>query len=84
MNIEMIRLRSELVALEVLTVGVVRDLQRKEPALRPALQQLADRMTAQSDRLPVQANSAEEADLLASEFQEAWQRLMQRVLLPQA
>jgi hypothetical protein len=81
MDIEFIRLRSELIALEALVIAVFRDMQRQDPALSPSLRVMASRTTEEYSRIPVKHPSPEIADLMAAEFQVAWERLLQRVIL---
>jgi hypothetical protein len=80
MDIEVIRLKSELVALETLVVALTRSLASWQPGLAKTLQATADELRERYRHLPLRDSSREMADLVAAEFQEAWDRLMQLVL----
>ena len=79
MNIEMIRLKSELMALETLVVALTRSLASWQPSLDKSLRTTADELRERYRHLPIPDSSPETADLVAAEFQEAWDRLMQLV-----
>ena len=78
-DIEMIRLKSELVALETLVVALTRSLASWQPSLDKSLRTTADELRERYRHLPIPDSSPETADLVAAEFQEAWDRLMQLV-----
>jgi hypothetical protein len=82
MDIEVIRLKSELVALETLVVALTRSLASWQPSLANSLQATADELRERYRHLPIRDSSPETADLVAAEFQQAWDRLMQLVLRP--
>ena len=82
MDIEVIRLKSELVALETLVVALTRSLASWQPSLTRSLRATADELRERYRHLPIRDSSPETADLVAAEFQEAWDRLMQLVLRP--
>ena len=82
MDIEMIRLKSEVVALETLVVALTRSLASWQPSLATSLQATADELRQRYRHLPIRDSSPETVDLVASEFQQAWERLMQLVLRP--
>lgn len=81
MDMELIRLKSEFLALETLMVAVLKSMQRSMPQFAESLRTSAQAATEQYRELPVKAQSPEESDLLAAEFQEALNRLLQRVLI---
>jgi hypothetical protein len=80
MDIEMIRLKSELVALETLVVALTRSLASWQPSLDKSLRATADELRERYRHLPMRGSSPETSDLVAAEFEEAWDRLMQLVL----
>lgn len=81
MDIETIRLRSEFLALEILTVQTVRALADAHPSFAQSLREQGNLTTERLSRLAIpRAPTPEQADLLSSELQEAWERLLQRVL----
>jgi hypothetical protein len=82
MDIEVIRVKSELVALETLVVALTRSLASWQPSLAKSLQATAEELRERYRHLPIQDSSAETANLVAAEFQQAWDRLMQLVLRP--
>jgi hypothetical protein len=82
MDIEMIRLKSELVALETLVVALTRSLASWQPTLAKSMQATAEELRERYRRLPILDSSPETTDLVAAEFQQAWDRLMQLVLRP--
>ena len=82
MDIEVIRLKSELVALETLVVALTRSLASWQPTFTKSLQATAEELRERYRHLPIRNSSPETADLVAAEFQEAWNRLMQLVLRP--
>jgi hypothetical protein len=82
MDIEVIRLKSELVALETLVAALTRSLASWQPSLAGSLQATAEELRQRYRHLPLRDSSPETADLLAAEFQGAWDRLMQLVLRP--
>jgi hypothetical protein len=79
-DIDMIRLKSELVALETLVVALARSLASWQPSLDKSLRATADELRERHRHLPMADSSPETADLAAARFQEAWDRLMQLVL----
>jgi hypothetical protein len=82
MDIEVIRLKSELVALETLVVALTRSLASWQPTFAKSLQATAEELRERYRHLPIRGSSPETADLVAAEFQQAWDRLMQLVLRP--
>ena len=80
MDIEVIRLKSELVALETLVIALTRSLASWQPSLASSLQATADELRKRYRHLPIMDSSPETADLVAAEFQQAWDRLMQLVV----
>jgi hypothetical protein len=82
MDIEVIRLKSELVALETLVVALTRSLASWQPTLPKSLQATADELRERYRHLAIRDSPPETADLVAAEFQQAWDRLMQLVLRP--
>ena len=80
MDIEVIRLKSELVALETLVVALTRSLASWQPSLTQSLRATAEEMRERYRHLPIRDSSPETAELVAAEFQEAWNRLTQLVL----
>jgi hypothetical protein len=82
MDIEVVRLKSELVALETLVVALTRSLASWQPTFTKSLQATAEELRERYRHLPIRNSSPETADLVAAEFQEAWDRLMQLVLRP--
>jgi len=80
MDIEVIRLKSELVALETLVVALTRSLASWRRSLTQSLRATADEMRERYRHLPIRDSSPETADLVAAEFQEARNRLTQLVL----
>ena len=82
MDIEVIRLKSEVVALETLVVALTRSLASWQPTFTKSLQATAEELRERYRHLPIRNSSPETADLVAAEFQEAWDRLMQLVLRP--
>jgi hypothetical protein len=80
MDLEVIRLKSELVALETLVVALTRSLASWQPSLDKSLRTTADELRERYRHLPMRDSSPETAGLVAAEFQEAWDRLMQLVL----
>ena len=82
MDIEVIRLKSELVALETLVVALTRSLASWQPSLAQSLRATADELRERYRHLPMRDSSPETADLVAAEFQEAWDRLMHLVVRP--
>jgi hypothetical protein len=82
MEIEVIRLKSELVALETLVIALTRSLASWQPSLASSLQATADELRERYRHLPMRDSSPETVDLVAGEFQEAWDRLMKLVLRP--
>jgi hypothetical protein len=82
MDIEVIRLKSELVALETLVVALTRSLASWQPSFAESLRATAKELRERYRHLPIRDSSPETADLVAAEFQEAWDRLMQLVVRP--
>jgi hypothetical protein len=82
MDIEMIRLKSELLALETLVIALTRSLKSWQPSLGASLRATAEELRERYRHLPIRDSSPETADLVSAEFQEAWDRLMQLVLRP--
>ena len=82
MDVELIRLKSELVALETLVVALTRSLASWQPSLGNSLQATAEELRERYRHLPIIDSSPEMVDLVAAEFQQAWDRLMQLVLRP--
>jgi hypothetical protein len=82
MDIEMIRLKSELVALETLVVALTRSLASWQPTLAKSMQATAEELRERYRHLPILDSSPETAGLVAGEFEQAWDRLMQLVLRP--
>ncbi|HWZ62731.1 MAG TPA: hypothetical protein VNX02_06915 [Steroidobacteraceae bacterium] len=82
MDSEVIRLKSALVALETLVVALTRSLASWQPSLASSLQATADELRERYRDLPIRDSSPETAVLVAAEFQQAWERLMQLVLRP--
>jgi hypothetical protein len=80
MDIEVIRLKSELVALETLVVALTRSLASWQPTLAKSMQATAEELRERYRHLPIRDSSPETADLVAAEFQQAWDRLMQLVV----
>jgi hypothetical protein len=80
MDIEVIRLKSELVALETLVVALTRSLASWQPSLAQSLRATADEMRERYRHLPIRDSSPETAELVAAEFEGAWDRLTQLVL----
>jgi hypothetical protein len=80
MDIEVIRLKSELVALETLVIALTRSLASWQPTLAKSLKATAEELRERYRHLPIRDSSPETADLVAAEFQQAWDRLMQLVL----
>jgi hypothetical protein len=77
---EMIRLKSELLAVETLVIALTRSLASWQPSLDKSLRTTADELRERYRHLPMRDSSPETANLVAAEFQEAWDRLMQLVL----
>ena len=82
MDIEVIRLKSELVALETLVVALTRSLASWQPSLTKSLRATADELRERYRHLLIRDSSPETADLVAAAFQEACDRLMQLLLRP--
>jgi len=82
LDIQVIRLKSELVALETLVVALTRSLASWQPSLTKSLRATADELRERYRHLPMRDSSPETVDLVAAEFQEAWDRLMKLVLRP--
>jgi hypothetical protein len=82
MDIETIRLKSELVALETLVVALTRSLASWQPSLAKSLPATANELRERYRHLPIRDSSPETADLVAAEFQQPWDMLMQLVLRP--
>ena len=80
MDVEVIRLKSELLALETLVVALTRSLASWQPSLAQSLRATAEELRERYRHLPMRDSTPETADLVAAEFQEAWDRLMQLVL----
>jgi hypothetical protein len=80
MDIELIRLKSEVVALETLVVALTRSLASWQPSLAQSLRATADELRGRYRHLPIRDSSRETANLVAAEFEQAWDRLMQLVL----
>ena len=80
MDIEVIRLKSELVALETLVVALTRSLASWQPTLAKSMQATAEELRERYRHLPIRDSSSETAGIVAAEFQQAWDRLMQLVL----
>jgi hypothetical protein len=76
MDMELIRLRSEVVALEALVIALTRSLAGWQPSLARSLNATADELRERYRQLPVRDSSPETANLVATEFQDAWDRLM--------
>jgi hypothetical protein len=81
-DIEMIRLRSELAALESLVIVMAKGMQGLSPRFAEGLRLSKDRAPKTHEQISTQAATPQEADLVANEFREAWERLIQRVLTP--
>ena len=82
MDIEVIRLKSELVALETLVVALTRSLASWQPTFAKSLQATAEELRERYRHLAIRDSAPETADLVAAEFQEDWDRLMHLVLRP--
>jgi hypothetical protein len=82
LDIQVIRLKSELVALETLVVALTRSLASWQPIFTKSLRATADELRERYRHLPMRDSSPETVDLVAAEFQEAWDRLMKLVLRP--
>jgi hypothetical protein len=82
MDMELIRLRSEVVALETLVVALTRSLAGWQPSLARSLNATAAELRERYRHLPIRDASPETADLVAAEFQGAWDRLIQLVQRP--
>jgi hypothetical protein len=82
MDIEIIRLRSELIALEILTISTVRALQEAFPSFAQSLPMAGAGTSEQLRTLAVRHAPPEMSDLLTAELQEAWERLLKRALPP--
>jgi hypothetical protein len=80
MDIETIRLKSELVALETLVIALTRSLASWQPALDKSLRATADELRERFRHLPMPESPPGTSDLVAAEFREAWDRLMLLVL----
>jgi hypothetical protein len=80
MDIEVIRLKSEVLALETLVVALTRSLSSWQPTLAKSLKATADELRERYRHLPIRDSSPETADHVAAEFQQAWDRLMQLVV----
>jgi hypothetical protein len=76
----MIRVKSELIALETLVVALTRSLTSWQPSLGKSLRTTADELRARYRHRPIRDSFPEMADLVAAELQEPWDRLMQPVL----
>jgi hypothetical protein len=70
------------VALETLVIALTRSLASWQPSLANSLQATADELQERYRQLSIRDSSPEAADLVAAEFQQAWDRLMQLVLRP--
>jgi hypothetical protein len=79
MDVEMIRLRSQVVALETMVVALTRSLGSWQPSLAGSLQATAEDLQERYRQLPLDDQSPEVKELSAAEFQRAWERLMQLV-----
>jgi hypothetical protein len=62
--------------LETLVVALTRSLASWQPSLARSLRATADELRERYRHLPMRDSSPETADLVAAEFQEAWDRLM--------
>lgn len=72
--------RAEFVALESLVIAIAQAMADSSIASRQSLERLAHQMAELP--IPIAHPIAEVGDHLAGEYQEAWARLMQRVLKP--
>jgi hypothetical protein len=68
--------------LETLVVALTCSLASWQPSLAQSLQATAEELQERYRHLPIRDSSPEAADLVAAEFQQAWDRLMQLVLHP--
>jgi hypothetical protein len=81
MDAQLVRFHSEFLAVEVLAVSMSRALQRLHPPLTAQLQAVVDQKLEEWRYIAMPGATPEQADLLAGEFREAFERLMERVLL---
>jgi hypothetical protein len=79
MDIELVRLRSEVAALETLVVALTRSLAGWQPGFPRSLQATAEELRQRYQYLPLLHVSPENAELVSADFQEAWERLMKLV-----
>lgn len=82
MNIEMMRLRAQVFLVESALAMVTRVLVDALPEIESALRGSADLARSQLLLAHPRGMSAEEGDLKMAEYQEAWTRLMLRLLPP--
>ncbi len=79
MDMELIRLRSRVVALETMVIALSRSLACWQPSLAGSLQATSDELRARYRHLPNLDTPPEIADRVADDFPAAWDRLMQLV-----
>lgn len=80
MDLEIVRVRAEFLALETLVVMLARAVAESGPAARQSLATALKESGEKLTRAHPKGVSAEQGDLLMGELQEAWERLARRVL----
>jgi hypothetical protein len=83
-DIEMIRLRCKLHALESFVITLAKGMQLMHPAFAEALRATKDEWSAAYRQIPTKGETAEEAEVIKAAFLEAWERLIGQALLPEA
>jgi hypothetical protein len=77
-----VRLTCKIQALEALLVMIARTVQATNPQLEVILQNGVDMGASLIDRMPMgAARTAEESDLWAAEYRDAWDALMKQAIL---
>ncbi len=81
MDIETLRIKSDIVALDILVTVLTKYLQVTDPLFTKLLRDATEHATNNFNQLTIKDYSPEEADLIAGEFQESWERLLKQVLV---
>lgn len=82
MDPKIIAFRAEFLALETLVVGLMRGLIATIPDAAGVLQQKGTQFAEELRLRAIRGVTPEESDALSAEIQDAWERLIQRVLDP--
>ena len=80
MDPRLVTFRAEFLALETLVVGLMRGLIATNPSAAEVLQQKGNRLAEELKQRSFPQLGPEQSDAYSAELQEAWERLMQRVM----